>query len=316
MVGRWLYIRNDRYAKIYKQTGYDIKQTLEKNEGENKLDEKEEENFKEHQYFITIINEWKNKNILTKVEHFKFLLLCLLTLQPPLRTSFYSSAKFLRKITENNKIDNYLLINKRGKIKCSYIVNKDKASNYKEYNINKTLSKIDLDNEELIKLINDSFIKYPRTYLFENDKGEPVSDNTLLRYLRSITNVKLINFDMMRASYITHFYKDNKTYGEKNKLAHEMRHSVDTQAKNYNKIIEDKTGNLKKDKLKEEYEKLKIENDILKNKINTSSEPDDKKLKKGKYDAILKANSRGYSIKAETMNKYNIKYNEKTKLYY
>ena len=87
--------------------------------------------------------------------------------QAPLRTSFYNTAKFIRLKDDNNGIDNYILINRRGKIKVSYIINKDIAINYKLYNMNKNLSKIELDYEPLEILINDSYIKYPREYLFE-----------------------------------------------------------------------------------------------------------------------------------------------------
>jgi len=50
-------------------------------------------------------------------------------------------------------------------LKAYYIVNKDKASNYKIYSMDKTLNKIEL-SPELSLIINNSFIKYPRKYLF------------------------------------------------------------------------------------------------------------------------------------------------------
>ena len=88
-------------------------------------------------------------SIITKEQNLKYLLLNMLVYQAPLRTSFYNTAKFIRLKDDNNGIDNYILINRRGKIKVSYIINKDKASNYKLYNMNKNLSKIELDYEPL-----------------------------------------------------------------------------------------------------------------------------------------------------------------------
>ena len=66
----------------------------------------------------------------------------MLIFQPPVRTSFYTSCKIIRSKKENDKINNFLLISKRGKNSARYIINKDKASNYKNFNMNKELSKI------------------------------------------------------------------------------------------------------------------------------------------------------------------------------
>ena len=131
----------------------------------------------------------------------------MLTLQPPIRTSFYTSAKIIRSKADNNGTDNYILINRRGKVKVSYIVNKDKASNYKLYNMNKNLSKINLDNEALQILINESFNQYPREYIFENNEGKPVSQGTILNCLRDITKLPAVNFQIMRSVCVTHFHK-------------------------------------------------------------------------------------------------------------
>ena len=65
---------------------------------------------------------------------------------------------------------------------------------------------IQLDNQDLIKLLNYSFDKYPRQFLFENGKGQKVSDDTLRIYLRKITKLQTINFDIIRSIYITHAY--------------------------------------------------------------------------------------------------------------
>ena len=51
-----------------------------------------------------------------------------------------------------------------------FIVNKDKATNYRVYKKNKNLSNIVIENQRLADLIVESFQKYPRKYLFENPK--------------------------------------------------------------------------------------------------------------------------------------------------
>ena len=65
-------------------------------ENENQQDEKEIENYKPHNYFIDILNSVNVDNIQTKIGHYQYLLLALLTYQPPLRTNFYVSAKIIR----------------------------------------------------------------------------------------------------------------------------------------------------------------------------------------------------------------------------
>ena len=63
----------------------------------------------------------------------------------------------------NDKINNFILLNKRNNInKCTIIINKDKASNYKVYNSNKELSKINIENEKLNDIIHHSYHNYER----------------------------------------------------------------------------------------------------------------------------------------------------------
>ena len=45
----------------------------------------------------------------------------------------------------------------------------------------------------------------------------------------------------MRSIYITWFYKHNQTYEQKDKLAKQMRHSVNTAGKNYLKVFNEET---------------------------------------------------------------------------
>ena len=59
--------------------------------------------------------------------------LALLTYQPPLRTSFYTSAMFATKTKDITSDENYILLITQGRRRCYFIVNQDKASNYKEY---------------------------------------------------------------------------------------------------------------------------------------------------------------------------------------
>ena len=316
MVARWLYNEQDRYSKTYSDYGFQlIKKTAEK-EGHNELDEKEELYFRPHEYFVNVLNSVDVDSITTKEEHYKYLLLSMLTYQPPLRTSFYNTAKMIRLKDDNNGEDNYVLISRRGKVNVTYIVNKDKASNYKLYNINKNLAKIELEDEPLEKLINESYIQYPREWLFEKD-GKPISQNTLLRWLRQASGVSGITFDIMRSSYITWFYSENLNFGSRDKLSKVMRHSTNTAAKNYNKVFDVEN----EPTLNPEYNQVNVELELkikeLENKLSSyqDTKESEKHFKKKRRDILYNLNTKGRTGREETLKKYDIKYDSKNEIY-
>ena len=307
--------KNVKYVKIYKQSGYDLMQLNRKKENDNLQDEKEIENYRSHDYFINLLNNIKPDDIKTKIGHFQYLLLNMLVLQPPLRTSFYISAQFLRKILENDKTTNYIWINKKGSLKVYYIVNNDKVSKTKNYSMNKNLNYIKIENENLIKLINDSYEKYPRKYLFEID-GKPITNSTYLNWLRKITDVKNINNDMIRSSYINWFYDNNKSLSEKEKLSTLMRHSVLTAQRNYLKVIDE---NVKLDGITDDnIKKIKTENELLKSKLENCTNENkltDAQFNKRRRDVIYKANKKESEIKQHTLTKYKITFDENLNKY-
>jgi len=315
MIARYLYnFGNKRYSKLYSQYGHELTKKIQEKETMNEQDEKEIENYRPHDYFVDLIDKINYDEIKTIQKHYEYLLLSLLIFQPPIRTSFYTTCKFLFKKDDNNNEDNYIYITRRGKINVYYIVNKDKASNYKLYNMDKNLSKIKIEDDKLAKLIYDSYVKYPREYLFELN-NKPISQHTLLTYLRKITNVEKINVDIMRSSYINWFYKNNTTLYQKDKLSKQMRHSVITAMKNYYK-----DSNLSPEEKDNKIEELTKENYELKNKISELTEKlkkyeesktedvNDKAYLKKRKDALYNLNVRKQTSKEETLKKYNIKF--------
>lgn len=320
MISRYLYNKknNDRYVKLYSRKGFELMQKTKQKEELNELDDKEKENYKEYEYFINILKNTSDGPTLN--EHYQYLLLSLLVLQPPLRTSYYNSTQLLETLDRNNGKDNYIYLNRRGKIHAFYIVNTDKASNYKLYKMDKSLSKIQIINDDLAKLINDSFIKYPRRYLFEI-KNKPVTEGTLLKWLRNITGIDKINIDMMRSIYITWFYKHNKTYGARDNLSRQMRHSQATASKNYLKVFDEedkltpseKMETLNRDNLLMVQQLKKLEEQLKKCKGDITEEP---LYNKRRGDILYRYNKKGVKPKEDTLNKYNIWYDEETKMYY
>ena len=106
-------------------------------EGENEISSKEVENMQPLSYFQDILNSYKLDEVLQdKALHFKYLLLAFMLLQPPLRTSFYSTAKIIFKKSMDNKEDNFILVDKDLN-KITFIINHDKVShpNTKEHEI-------------------------------------------------------------------------------------------------------------------------------------------------------------------------------------
>ena len=208
---------------------------------------------------------------------------------------------------DNDKQNNYIWISKRGSLKIYYIVNNDKVTKTKIYSMNKQLSYIKINDQNLVKLMYNSYEQYPRNYLFEID-GKPISQPTYLSWLRKITNVKNINNDIMRSSYINWFYDNNKKLSEREKLANEMRHSVMTSQRNYRKIID---NNITNDELKNKVELL----DQQLKSCESKNIIDDKLYKKRRRDIIYNINKKGVIPKEDTLKKYNIVYDDDKKLY-
>jgi len=325
MVSRYLHNKGKvRYSNIYQKKGIEYIKKKNEVEYKNQLDDKELLNFRPHDYFVNILKTIDYDAIDSKVEHMKYLLLSILTYQPPLRTSFYTSAKFIRLEKDNNNKDNFVQITKRGKLKVMFIVNNDKVSKTKTYAMNKNLNFIKIIDESLVKLINDSYEKHPRTYLFEmNDK--PITSNTLLKWLREITKVSEINVDIMRASYITWYYSKYPSYADREELSKMMRHSVQTAMKNYNKIVDEQIIKNNEtiegcDDVKQEVIKQQDEIADLKLKLeaytNESADKEDlKHYKKKRTDIIYNLNKKGREPREDTLKKYNIVYDKVKGLY-
>ena len=322
MISKWLARRDktDRYVKIYSKKGFDLLTETKKNIAENKLDDKEKENYRDYSYFENILNN-RDKFGTTIKSHYEYLLLACMIWQPPLRTDFYRSATLLKKLTDDDGKQNYVYINKRGKNNVTFIVNKDKATNYRVYKKNKNLSKIEIKDQRLADLIVASFEKYPRNYLFENpDIKDKFNPQTILKYLRNITGLEAINDQMMRSIYITHFYSKNPTYGQKQELANQMRHSVDVASMNYAKIL-DEDEKHEKGKPSEDVVELQKENFEINEKLKECHEeqkkanPDDSLYNKRRTDILYRYNKKGVQPTEKTIKKYNLKYDTENKKY-
>ena len=296
----------EKYSKLYSEKGFEYMKKNREEEAKGQQTEKEKINYRDHEFFVEILNSMNYDEIQTLNKHYEYLLLSMLILQPPLRTDFYVSSQFIRTNDENDHKHNFIRIDRKGgKIKVYYIVNNDKVSKTKVYAVNKELSKIKIENQKLSDLINDSYVKYPRKYLFEI-KEKPVSQVTLLSFLKKITKIDGINNDMMRSSYINWYYKNNKSLKDRETLAYQMRHSVLTSMRNYQKI----------DETPEEKEKTvnELQKQVFDLKTNCEGDVNVKMYNKRKRDVIRTLNN-GSIPRESTLTKYNITYNNETKKY-
>ena len=155
-IAKFLKLKQDfRYAKLYSQKGYEYMIKNREAESHNKQDEKEIKNYRDRQFFINVLDTIDYDSISTVVGHYKYLLLALLTFQPPVRTSFYTSCKIITREKDNDRVDNFIRINKRKPITVSFVINADKVSKTKVYSMNKKLSIIDLIDPKLVNLVVD-----------------------------------------------------------------------------------------------------------------------------------------------------------------
>ncbi len=316
-VSKWLSIHHPKLGIIeqYRTRGHRLKERRDEEEGENVMDAKEIENLKPRSYFIEILNSINPEQIKTRVEYMKYLLLSLLVKQPPVRTGFYNTAKLITSQKGTKDDENYVWLHKLlGKDLVTYIVNKDKVSNTRSFSDIET-SYIDVDDRGLVKLIYDSHKKYPRKYVIEETKNKPVTEATILAWLRDITKVKGLTVDMMRSSYITDFYDKNKTFKARNELAKKMRHSVMTASRNYMKVT-DTPIDLRFEELEKENAKLKIENTKLNKELDKYRETEDQKeIRKKRINIIYTANIKKREPKESTILKYDLKKDDKGKYY-
>jgi hypothetical protein len=309
LAARWLEINepNNTMIQDFKNAGHQILTRRSNQEKENELDEKDIENYKEYDYFKTILDKINFSEITNKKTYYESMLLALLILQPPLRTYVYTSC-IIQNATKTNDKDNYLILTyKLGTIRRAYFyINKDKVSGSKSYS-DEFKKQIEITDRNLINILFDGYEKFPRKTLFENKDGGMIKSETLLRYLRTVSKVEQINIDMMRSSYITHQYNKGITYKQKEDLSLAMRHSVQAAASTFYYKILDKNPKPRDEemlKLKEDNNKLQAEINELKSKLGTF-EPSDKLYQKRRSDVIFRLKN-GQTLKQSTIDKYKI----------
>ena len=192
-------------------------------------------------------------------------------------------------------------------------------------------------SSELNSVINESLEAFPRKYILSAQRNGdyPINKQGFESLLKQCFSPQKVTVDILRSSYITHFYSDPRmTLKMKVELARKMRHSATIAQREYQKI--DISNVTHPDNLVVSIPELVPEpvvvnksyfnlrewrknyRDANKEKININEKArEEYKLKK---DAILRRhllynlNSQNTALpKKETIDRYNLKYDENLK---
>ena len=187
-----------------------------------------DELYLERQEIKEKLDELHDKRLDNLSNNYRYLLLSLYYYQPPLRNDFIDmiikKSNSLNNKNINDNKNNYYIQNKG-----YFIINSDKISS----RVGNLHVKV---NDKLNNIINESLDKFPRKYLLTNirDIKKKMYKSAPLDIFKSIFK-KPYTIKHFRQSYINHFYK-NKSMNEKEEIAKNMRHSVNTAEVFYRKI--------------------------------------------------------------------------------
>ena len=262
---------------------------------------------------------------------------------PPLRRELFD-CKIIKNEEDKDTYDNTIYIKDKNNI-FLYLNTIKKKHEPIKINLNdpviKSFSGVLVD--VLINLIIESVDIFPREFLFINSKGDKASADTLNDYNKSFVPDLQLNINSFRSAYISYWLpKLNKI--QKDRVVAYMRTSDKMTELNYFKQFEtdDKEEIIINETKPEQETEIKIkprqprltneqkkERRDKKNNYykNYYEENKDKMIEKAKENSRatygariireLNNNSKDIStVKEETLIKWKIKYNEKTKLYY
>lgn len=280
----------------------------------------------------------------TRKRHYQYLMLCLTTMNEPLRSEYKDMEIVSMRGKIKNKKKNYIIV---GQKSVSFSIGDDKVVG------SHGIELIPISNTKLMNIVRQSLRKYPRKYLFTQlaDSNKPLG----MQYFRLLDGVfepKKVSVDILRSAYITDAFTRDLTLTGRKKICQRMRTSFQMALHNYEKTKITKTfkkqlktvvnKNIKKlenpkpktvvkqnpkkpdpkadtkakrkAERKAELNKLYYENHKKemkeRQKVNYEKDKDDKRRKKVLYD--IKVGKTKKPTQA-TINKYDLKYNTKTK---
>jgi hypothetical protein len=232
-------MKQDKKAEFFGNKGGELAVEVNKEESKNKLTNNEIKNWKTQEQILEIMN---NIPLKTWTNFMRFTILNMCTKQPPLRAGVYNNMKYLFNEKKDNKKDNYCYLQDPKKGKSYYIVNDDKVSKFEKFK-SKENRYIEITNPELIEFLLESHKAKPREYVICSNDMTPYDEGDMTKIL--LQRPFGLNFNILRSSYITAFYKNEGqiTMEDKQELSRKMRNSVEKQMKNYLKVNPEKQQN-------------------------------------------------------------------------
>lgn len=234
-------IDNQEKAEYWAKRGAELAGELLNEEKKGELTgENEKKNFKTQSQILEIINDLKSST--SPLNQKRYLLLNMAVFQPPLRRGVYATLKFITNKKQDNGNDNYLLLQKPP-MKSYFIINKDKVSKYQMFDTPENKI-IEIQNQDLNKLLWDSYKENKREYVFESSDGGAYS---LTNFTKTILQPLGLNFNILRSSYISDYYVKHPYPQEREQVAKAMRHNMSTGVLRYMKRIPNELGRKKID---------------------------------------------------------------------
>ena len=300
--------------------------------------EKEFNNF----YLDLPINKLKNNKEL-RTKNIKLLLLSFYVCFPPLRRELFD-CKIINNEKDKDTYDNTIYIKDKNNI-FLYLNTIKKKHEPIIINLNDPVIKsfsgplVDI----LINLIIESVDIFPREFLFINSKGDKASPDTLNDYNKSFMPDLQLNINSFRSAYISYWLpKVNKiqkdrvvAYIRTSDKMTELKYFKQFETDDKEEIIINETKPEQETEIKIKPRQPRLTNEQKKERRdkknnyykNYYEENKDKMIEKAKENSRatygariireLNNNSKDIStVKEETLNKWNIKYNSKTKLYF
>lgn len=218
---------NDIYNNVYKPLNIElaIKKKTEQLDSENKLTEKEKQNFMTWDKIVSLENAVKNTNI-NPVEN--LVIFYLYTQIPPRRLEYGSLVIQIENQFEDDNKTNYVVLDSKLKTVKRIILNSYKTSKtYGKFVIENVPKKL---SEAIAELIKEQDYKAGEN-LFMNTKGKAYENSFSSRlkdvFVQAVN--KPITLNILRHSFVSYHIRGNISNKKKTEYAMAMGHSLETQ---------------------------------------------------------------------------------------
>jgi len=320
-------IGEEKNRKSFLDEAQGITQIINDNYLKNEMSERQQESWLSQEQLTEIRERFKDYE--DEDGMYSYLILSMITMQPPLRPEAWAKMYFATKEKDVEKTGdkNYIYCSNSKTPKGYYYLNKDKVSNtpYFSKEIKKSISL----STEFVEVVKMSKKKFPREKVFDfrNNKNEHIKEvEDKLRKILNKATCKKFGFSNARASYRTYHVKPTTTTKERHELADKMRHSNEVAESVYTKVdgldpnylTDEQSKNRIADlesQLTDRDKKIAELEKYIQGLRSITVDIVDTNYDKKRYDIISSANKKGFQIKKANQDRYNINFNDASKLW-